>query len=108
MHKHSTYYPWVLQCCSVLKGKLTGVRDMTERWLNVEKHRAHAPRWSEKDQSENRDIIRKNMDRLRKARKELELLERRIDTKIDSVTTLKSSVCWIIHLEQPLLTDNVA
>jgi hypothetical protein len=65
---------------------------MIQRWSSAEKHRAHTPRWSEKDQAENREIIRKNMDKLRRARRELGLLSRRIDTKIDSVTTLKQSV----------------
>ncbi|RPA74020.1 hypothetical protein BJ508DRAFT_418808 [Ascobolus immersus RN42] len=92
MHKHSTYYPWVLQCCNVLKSKLAGAEDMTQRFLSADKNRAHTPRWSEKDQANNRAILRNKADKLKRARKELELLSRRIDAKIESITTLKQSL----------------
>ncbi|RPA79031.1 hypothetical protein BJ508DRAFT_348848 [Ascobolus immersus RN42] len=92
MNKHSTYYPWVLQCCTVLKAKLAGVDDVVNRWIDAEQSRRFTPRWSVKDQAEHGPAIRRNMEEIKRKRRQLELLARRVQTKIDSVTTLKDSL----------------
>lgn len=90
MNKHSTFYPWVLQCCTLLKAKLSGVDDVVKRWVDAEHSRQHRPRWSVWDQQMYGTAVRRNMEDVKRKRRQLELLLRRVQTKIDSVTTSRT------------------
>lgn len=92
MNKHGVYYPWIIQLCSTLKDKCVHANNASKKWMEASSTWDFKPRWTERDQAENKEHLKKNNMDVIRLQAELDQTVRRIRSKSASVAALKESV----------------
>ncbi|RPA86459.1 hypothetical protein BJ508DRAFT_134026 [Ascobolus immersus RN42] len=100
MNKHGVYYPWIIQLCSTLKDKCVYANNASKKWLDADKTWDFKPRWTERDQADNKEALKKNNFDIARLQAELDQAVRRIRSKSEKVAALKESLASELSLRE--------